>query len=145
MALTPLKDTIPSYTSSDPLLYANLSISNPPPTSVLLAFSAPAYRPVASLPFPADQETLSRFVNLHMHPTLIQLSVSNYAEIMKSPTKAVVVLAAVHGGEKGKKEREDFEKVARAWKRGGRRFDQPVWFVWIDGERWASWMSQAYG
>lgn len=80
-----------------------------------------------------------------MHPTLVQLSVSNYAEIMKSPTKAVIVLAAVHGGETGRKERVEFEKISRAWKRGGRRFDQPVWFVWIDGERWASWMNQAYG
>lgn len=66
---------------------------------------------------------------------------------MRSDTRAIVVLAGVHKGEEGKKERDKFADVARAWKRGGRRFEQPVWFVWVEGEtsRWANWLKRFYG
>ena len=64
---------------------------------------------------------------------------------MKSDTRAIVVLGAVHRGDEGVKERFELEKVARAWKRGGRGFSQPVWFVWLEGDKWASWLKQAYG
>ncbi|ORY27667.1 thioredoxin-like protein [Naematelia encephala] len=143
--LEPLRNSISAYTSSDPLLYQNLSIANPPPTSSLLAFSAPDRLPVGTLAFPASKDRLERFVNLHRFPTLSQLSASNHQEIMKSPTRAVVVLGAVHKGAEGEKERQKLEQIARAWKRGGRSFAQPVWFVWVDGERWSAWLRQAYG
>lgn len=66
---------------------------------------------------------------------------------MRSDTRAIVVLAGVHKGEEGKKERDAFADIARAWKRGGRRFEQPVWFVWVEGEtsRWANWLKMFYG
>lgn len=144
-ALEPLLNTVPAYTSSDPLLYRNLSIANPPPTSVLLAFSAPSRTPVGTLSFPASREDVDRFIAVHRFPTLSQLSSGNYADLMKSENKAIVVLGAVHRGDEGDKERRELESIARAWKRGGRRFSQPVWFVWVEGERWASWLKQAYG
>jgi hypothetical protein len=84
-------------------------------------------------------------VNLHRFPTLVQLSSGNYVDIMKSESRAIVVLGALHRGEDGEKERKEFERIARAWKRGGRGFTQPVWFVWVEGEKWASWLKQAYG
>lgn len=64
---------------------------------------------------------------------------------MRSDAKAIVVLGAVHHGDEGAKERERLAEVARAWKRGGRGFSQPVWFVWVDGEKWAGWLRQSYG
>lgn len=136
---------MPAYTSSDPLLYRNLSIANPPPTSVLLAFSAPSRTPVGTLSFPASREDVERFIAVHRFPTLSQLSSGNYADLMKSEKKAIVVLGALHRGDEGDKERKELEGIARAWKRGGRRFSQPVWFVWVEGEKWASWLKQAYG
>ncbi|OCF32348.1 protein disulfide-isomerase domain [Kwoniella heveanensis BCC8398] len=144
-ALEPLLGAVPAYTSADPDLYKRLSIANPAPTSVLLAFSSYSARPVGSLSFPASQDNLNRFVNLHRFPTLVELSGSNYNAIMKSPTRAVVVLGAIHKGDEGEKEKERLAEVARAWKRGGRPFSQPVWFVWVDGEKWAKWLKQQYG
>jgi hypothetical protein len=143
--LDSLTGTIASFTSADPLLYRNLSIANPPPTSVLLAFSAHSRFPVGSLAFPANSDQLHRFVKTHKYPTLVQLTSSNYNQIMKSEERAAVVLAAVHGGDTGAKERAALEQVARAWKRGGRGFQQPVFFVWVDGERWSAWLRQSYG
>lgn len=64
---------------------------------------------------------------------------------MKSDSRAVVVLAALHKGDEGEREKEKLMSVARAWKRGGRGFQQPVWFVWVEGEKWGGWLKQSYG
>ena len=144
-ALDPLLGQVPAYTSVDPLLYSNLSIAKPPPTSVLLAFSSHSRTPVGSLSFPTEKDRLQRFVKVHRYPTMVQLTSSNYNEFMKSDSRAIVVLGAVHQGEEGVKEKEKFELIAKAWKRGGRGFVQPVWFVWVDGQRWSGWLKQSYG
>jgi hypothetical protein len=142
--LEPILADVPVYTSADPLFYANLSISQPP-TSALLAFSNHHARPVGSLSFPAEQKELDRFVTIHRFPTLTHLTSSNYNSIMKSDMRAIVVLAALHKGDEGEKEKEKLTSVARAWKRGGRGFQQPVWFVWVEGEKWGGWLKQSYG
>jgi hypothetical protein len=136
---------IPAYTSVDPRLYANLSIANPPPTSALLAFSSLSARPVGSLSFPTTQDKLQKFAKFHRHPTVMRLTTGNFNEIMKSDTQAMVVLAAFHKGSEGKKEYDAFQKVAKAWRRGGRDFSQPVWFAYVEGEKWQGWLKQAYG
>ncbi|EIW69209.1 hypothetical protein TREMEDRAFT_44374 [Tremella mesenterica DSM 1558] len=144
-ALDPLLGSIPAYTSADLLLYKNLSIANPPPTSVLLAFSSHSTIPVGTVAFPSSADAVGKFVNLHRWPTLVQLTGSNYVDIMNSPLKSTVVLGALNKGPEGDKEREELEKMSRAWKRGGRGFNQPVWFVWVEGEKWAAWLKQSYG
>jgi hypothetical protein len=68
---------------------------------------------------------------------------------MQSPTRALVVLVALkkNGRSTGEleKEVEELHKIAKAWYRGGRKFEQPVWFAWIDGERYKKWLKQNYG
>lgn len=64
---------------------------------------------------------------------------------MKADSRAIVVLAALHKGDEGEKERQKLMSVAKAWKRGGRGFNQPVFFAWIEAERWSSWLRQSYG
>ncbi|WWC59892.1 protein disulfide-isomerase domain [Kwoniella dejecticola CBS 10117] len=143
-ALEPLLGSVPAYTSSDAQLYQQLSIANPPPTSVLFAFSSYSSRPVGSLAFPASQDSLNKFIQLHRFPTLLELTGSNYNAVMNSNSRAIVVLGALHKGEEGKKDRDQLEEVAKAWKKGGRPFAQPVWFVWVDGEKWSGWLKQQY-
>ncbi|KAK1920867.1 thioredoxin-like protein [Papiliotrema laurentii] len=143
--LEPFLNIIPAYTSGDPRLYANLSIAKPPPTSVLLAFSNNEKRPIATLAFPTDHLSLQRFVNTHRFPVVSHLNSGNYNALMKSESRAVVVLAAVHSGEAGEKEKAKLMSIAKAWKKGGRPFQQPVWFAWVEGERWGSWLRQSYG
>ncbi|AFR98909.2 protein disulfide-isomerase domain [Cryptococcus neoformans C23] len=146
-SLEPLLGTVPAYTSTDIALYQRLHVVNPPPTSTLFAFSSYSTRPVGTMALPASSNDLRKFVNLHRFPTLVRLDASNFQSLMRSDTRAIVVLAGVHKGEEGKKERDTFADIARAWKRGGRRFEQPVWFVWVEGEtsRWANWLKRFYG
>lgn len=136
---------IPAYTSVDPRLYSNLSIANPPPTSALLAFSSFSPRAVGLLAFPASQERLTKFINLHRHPTVINLTPGNFNEVFKSDARAIVVLGAINKGQQGKAEYAEFERVAKAWKRGGRDFTRPVWFAYVEAEKWAGWLKQSYG
>lgn len=146
-SLEPLLGTVPAYTSTDIALYQRLHVVNPPPTSTLFAFSSYSTRPVGTMALPASSNDLRKFVNLHRFPTLVRLDASNFQSLMRSDTRAIVVLAGVHKGEEGKKERDTFADIARAWKRGGRRFEQPVWFVWVEGEtsRLANWLKRFYG
>ncbi|ODO04871.1 protein disulfide-isomerase domain [Cryptococcus amylolentus CBS 6273] len=143
-ALEPLLGSVPAYTSRDPALYKRLHIANPPPTSTLLAFSSFSPRPVGTIALPVSPSDLSRFITQHKFPTLVQLDSSNFQSLMRSDSRAVVVLGAVHKGEAGKKELDEFAEVARAWKRGGRKFQQPVWFVWVDADKWSRWLKQFY-
>lgn len=64
---------------------------------------------------------------------------------MKGPLKAVVVLCAIHRGDEGEREKKKFGEIARAWKKGGRDFERPVWFAWVEGEKWSGWLKQSYG
>jgi hypothetical protein len=142
-ALEKVSAIVPAYTSSDPYIYRNLSIANPPPTSLLAAFSSQSAKPIATLSLPASGLALQKFIDLHRYPTLVPLSATNYADIFQSPLDPIIVLGALHTT--GKEQRAKLEKVARAWKRGGRDMERPVWFVWVDGQKWGGWMKRAYG
>lgn len=144
-ALRTLRNSVPTYTASDPLLYVNLSIQNPAPTSLLLAFAGHSNKPVGSIALPTIDAKLHRFINTHRLPNLVDLTKNNYADIMKNDAHAIVVLGVVHGDERGVEERKKLEEVAKAWKRGGRPFTQPVWFAAVDGDKWASWVLRTYG
>ena len=138
-------DQVSSYTSADPLFYSNLSVANPPPTSVLYAFSLHDTVPAGTLALPASTEDLERFVNRHRHPTLVKLTSSNYKDVMESDLRSIVVLGALRRGEEGESDRKRFLEVAKAWRKGGRPFQQPVWFAWVEAEKWRAWLKQSYG
>ncbi|KAL1410129.1 hypothetical protein Q8F55_004132 [Vanrija albida] len=144
-ALRTLRNSVPTYTASDPLIYVNLSIQNPPPTSLLLAFAGHSNKPVGSIALPTVDAKLHRFVNTHRLPNLVDLTKENYADVMKNDAHALVVLGVVHGDERGVEERKKLEEASKAWKRGGRPFTQPVWFAAVDGDKWASWVLRTYG
>lgn len=76
---------------------------------------------------------------------MIKLTPGNFNDIMKSDTRAVIVLAALNKGSQFQAEYTKFENVAKAWKRGGRDFSQPVWFAYVEADKWAGWLKQAYG
>ena len=143
-SVDPVLGTVTAYTSADPQFYINMSVMQVP-TSVLLAFSDGERRPTGSLPFPTDDQALDRFVQIHRYPTLTHLSTANHDAVMKADSRAIVVLAALHKGDEGKKEKEKLLSMARAWKRGGRPFSQPVRFCYVEGETWAGWLRQSYG
>lgn len=144
-ALKPLMGATRSYISRDPSLYTSFS-TVPGPSSLLLVFKDHHPKPVATLPFPGDQTPdVSAWVAKHRFELITELTAGNHEELMKSPTGALVVLAALKSGTEGDKDRDALKEVARAWGRGGRKFKQPVWFLWIDGIKWKKFLKQSYG
>ncbi|KAJ9096608.1 hypothetical protein QFC19_007141 [Naganishia cerealis] len=117
--------------------------------SILAVFKDGASRPTARLSLPASPEQISSFVLAQRNPTVFELDSGNFDDIMQSPTRPLVVLVALKksGRAQGDLEKEtgELHKIAKAWYRGGRTFEQPVWFAWIDGERYKKWLKQNYG
>lgn len=117
--------------------------------SVLAVFKDGSSHPTARLHLPASSDEISSFILAQRHPTVIELESSNFDEVIHSPSRALVVLVALKktGRPSGEleKEVEELRKIAKAWYKGGRHFQQPVWFAWIDGERHKKWLKQNYG
>lgn len=144
-SLKPLLGAVPSFISRDPSLFTALSVV-PGPSSLLLVFKDHNPKPVSTLAFTDDASVdVTAWVQRNRLATLSELTTSNYDEVIKSPTKALVVLAVLKAGSEGDKDRAAFKDVARAWARGGRNFKQPVWFLWIDGVKWKKFLKQSYG
>ncbi len=143
---------VPVYTSRDPDLFAAAGIKSLR-GSALICYKDHLSNPVAALSLPSSgsetKSKLAAFYQSHKQPTVTELTTSNYEEIMKSPTRALIVLAALKRTGKGtselEKDIEKLETVARAWRKGGRGFVQPVWFVWVDGIKWRKWLRQSLG
>jgi hypothetical protein len=96
-----------------------------------------------------SKDKLKAFYLAYKQDTVTELTSSNYDEIMKSPTRALIVLAAFKKTGRSTadldKDIQRLEVVARAWRKGGRNFHQPVWFVWVDGIKWRKWLKQSFG
>lgn len=109
--------------------------------------------PVASYPFntpsAADISSVASFLEVNKLPTVVKLDSHNFKEVMKNKNRSVVVLAAFRtkGRKEGEleKEQEKLAAVARAWRKGGRKFDQGVIFAWMDGDKWSGWLNSHYG
>jgi hypothetical protein len=117
--------------------------------SVLAVFKDGSARPTARLDLPASSEQITSFILAQRHPTVFELDASNFDEIMHSSMRPLVVLVALKKNGRPaaelEKEVEELRKIAKAWYKGGRHFQQPVWFAWIDGERYKKFLKQNYG
>lgn len=137
---------IPFYESHDPAIFDSSRIK-PSSGSTLFVFKDNMTVPLSTLDFPASSHELKTFLLSHKHAIVTQLDSENFDEIMKSPTRALVVLVALKTDKENvlKQEVEKLKMISRAWMRGGRGFVQPVWFVWVDGVKYAKWLKQSYG
>ncbi|GMK54554.1 hypothetical protein CspeluHIS016_0111400 [Cutaneotrichosporon spelunceum] len=135
----------PVYTTNDPLFYKNQSIAMPPPTSSLLAFGYHLPHHVAAVALPVKDGELQRFVDRTWYPNSFELSGDNYNLFFQSEDPPLVVLGAVRDGAEGDKERAEMNKMARAWKKGGRHSDQRVLFVAAAASNWETWLRKMVG
>lgn len=137
-AVKPLGLSVPVYQTNDPLFYRNQSIANPPPTSALLAFSSNEPDHIGSVILPAKDEDLTRFVRRNRYPSFFDLSGDNYKSIFQAEDTPLVVLGAIQDAEGT--ERREMIKMANAWKKGGRPFEQRVLFVAASAGHWDKWL-----
>lgn len=145
-AVASLPANVSVFTSNDPALYRDLSVAQPYPESALLAFAGHDRRPVASMPLPTNQDKLDRFVFENQFPLTYDVTESMYLDVLKNKEfRPIVVMAAFkQDATKGESEAE-LRKIARAWRKMPRTFDQPVWFASVNGDKWAKWLKRNYG
>ncbi len=141
---------MPIYSTRDPDVFAATGI-DPIQGPVLACFKDHSARAVASLVLRDKTEAqavqaMESFYIQHRQPTIAELTQQNYDAVMRSPTRALIVLAALDKGSKSvAQELGEFATVARAWQKGGRSFQQPVWFVWVDSNKWKKWLRRSFG
>lgn len=149
-AVPPELAGIPFFESYDPeiLLPAQIDVQESHP-SVLLCYKDNQTTPVASLPLPASASDITTFLLSHKWPTIIELNPDTYLELTKSPTRALLLLTALKKTGRPQAELqvelEKLKTISRAWRKGGRKFVQPVWFVWVDSVKNGKWLKQDYG
>ncbi|KAJ9121734.1 hypothetical protein QFC22_002355 [Naganishia vaughanmartiniae] len=147
-AAAPYLVTSAFYETHDPEIIDAATVDDLHGT-VLAVFKDGTSQPTARLSLPASSEEINSFILAQRFPTVIELDSVNFDEVLQSPARALVVLVALKksGRSTGEleKEVEELRKIAKAWYRGGRKFEQPVWFAWIDGERYKKWLKQNYG
>jgi len=82
------------------------------------------------------------------YPRVAQLTTDNFISIMKNPTQPFVVLAALHTEENALQGNITLLKtVAKKWeeKEGSGEWVRGAVFVWMDADKWESWLKSQYG
>src|SRR5258708_18612455 len=96
---------------------------------------------------PADSINLTTQINpgaLHSwmarrrFPSAFELTSENFQHVMNPNSSTLVILVAVEESEATTTEKL-LSEIGTAWKA------QPAFFVWINAEKWGSWLSHMYG
>jgi hypothetical protein len=97
-------------------------------------------------------EELSKWLQAHRLPLAMELSEESFQEVMKAESKPLVVLVSVAtSGIERDHIVETVHSLAAKWRSTGATQYTPaqgarqVVFVWMDQERWASWLKSMYG
>ncbi|KZO93772.1 thioredoxin-domain-containing protein [Calocera viscosa TUFC12733] len=143
-----LLGTPPLYRTQDPAVFNLLSI-DPTQGSVLIAVKDHSPRAGASfsLSAPHTASRISSWLLSEKLPTLAELSTHNFDEVMRNPSKPIVVLGALEGDSPQSQEQQAaLMSAAREWRAtGGKVRGRPVVFVWMDSAKWAKWLKSMYG
>jgi hypothetical protein len=143
----------PLYISSAPELFNHFAL---PTTSdfSLIALKDGDASAAAHLQFNAQTsvEELSKWLQTHRLPLAMELGEGSFQEVMNAEGKPLVVLVSVTtSGIERDQIVETVHSLAAQWRRTGATQYTPaqgarqVVFVWMDQERWASWLKSMYG
>jgi Thioredoxin-like domain len=143
----------PLYISSAPELFAHFAL---PDISdfTLIALKDGDTSAAAHLRFNAQTtvEELSKWLQTHRLPLAMELSEGSFQEVMKAENKPLVVLVSVAtSGIEHDQIVETVHRLAAQWRRTGATQYSPtqgarqVVFVWMDQDRWSSWLKGMYG
>jgi hypothetical protein len=140
------------FESSDPAIFTSTGIE-PTRGSVLAAFKGNSTKPVGAFYFDSsdsrDKQSVEHFILRHKYSFVTKLTSDNQDEMFTSPTRPLIVLAAMKVSGRNdnelKVDLKKYETIARAWVKGGRPFVQPVHFVWVDADKQRKWLKSTYG
>ena len=142
------------YSSSDTQLLTRLGVSADLDAGVLVAVKEGEGNAVMYLASDASSTGVERKANVerwlwkNKFPRVAQLTTDNFISIMKNPTQPFIVLAALST------EDNTFEgniaslkRAAKHWeqKEGSSELVRGAVFVWMDADKWGSWLKSQYG
>ena len=151
-AARPLLGSPPLYVSSAPELFTHFAL---PDTSdfTLIALKDGDTNAAAHLQFNAQTsvDDLSKWLQTHRLPLAMELSEGSFQEVMNAESKPLVVLVSVTHAIERDQIVDSVRRLAAQWRRTGATQYTPahgarqVVFVWMDQERWTSWLKSMYG
>lgn len=133
----------PTYQSSDPALFTDLGI-DPTGDSLLLVFKDhhPEPAEIFRLPDTTTLLPLERWMTMNRFPSALELTSTNFQEIMRASWSPIIVLAPVERADSAETEKT-LAEANKLWKSSDTR--HPALFVWMDLDRWESWLKKMYG
>ncbi len=143
----------PLYISSAPELFTHFALLNTSDFS-LIALKDGDASAAAQLRFNSQTsvEELSKWLQTHRLPLAMELGEGSFQEVMNAESKPLVVLVSVTTpGVERDQIVETVRRLATQWRRTGATQYIPaqgarqVVFVWMDQERWTSWLKSMYG
>jgi len=139
-----LLGTPPVFKTHDPDVFNLLGV-DPSQGAALVVIKDHEPRAAATFPL-ADshaRSTVMPWVLSERLPTMAELSTHNFDEVMRNPSKPIVVLASLDEG--SSQGQAVLLQAARAWRQSGMKvLDRPVIFVWMDSTKWAKWLKSMY-
>jgi thioredoxin domain-containing protein 5 len=142
------------YSSSDSQLLTRLGLSADLDAGVLVAVKEGEGNAVKYLASDASSTGLKKKADIetwllkNKFPRVAQLTTDNFISIMKNPTQPLVLLAAL-SSEDGTLQGNivSLKSAAKNWeqKEGSDKWARGAVFVWMDGDKWGSWLKSQYG
>jgi len=131
------------YQSADPDLFDQFGV-DPASGSVIISMKDHQIAPETTLHLSADMtvRSLERWLNRHRFPSAFELTAGNFYDVMRSNAADLVVLTAV-GRLEGASAEVILAEASKAWNQ--RSHGPSVLFVWMDFERWETWLKNMYG
>jgi len=131
------------YQSTDPDLFDQFG-ADPTLGSVIISVKDHNISPQTTLHMSADMtvRSVEQWLNRHRFPSAFELTAGNFHDVMRSNAADLVVLTAV-GRSDGASAEMILAEASKAWNQRGH--GPTVLFVWMDFERWESWLRDMYG
>jgi hypothetical protein len=142
------------YSSSDSALRTRFGLSANLDAGVLVAVKEGAGHAVRYLASDTSatgvdsKADVERWLMKHRFPRVAQLTMDNFIAIMKNPTQPFVVLAALSTESDTLQGNIALLKhAAKQWdeKEGSDEWVRGAVFVWMDADKWGSWLKGQYG
>ncbi|EJU05985.1 thioredoxin-like protein [Dacryopinax primogenitus] len=140
-----LLGTPPFYKTRDPDVYNLLGVDpNRGPALVAVKDHEPRAVATFSLSVPYERESTVAWLQSQKLATLAELNTHNFDEVMRNPSKPIVVLGAFDGSTS--QDQAVLLQISREWRdRDTKVFNRPVVFVWMDKTKWTKWLKSMYG
>jgi thioredoxin domain-containing protein 5 len=139
------------YSSSDSGLLTRFKLSADLDAGVLVAVKegeGNSVKDLASDTSRTSKADVETWLMKNKFPRVVQLTTDTFLSVMKNPTQPLVVLAALRAEDDALEANIALLKqAAKKWeaREGSGEWVRGTVFVWMDADKWASWLKSQYG